>query len=69
MESGGDWKPQQDSEQRATRLKQSSWGQRRGRREERRAFWAKETTCAKALRHERVWFVPRALRRLVWLRE
>lgn len=65
---GGNGEPQQDSEQ-STRLKQSFQGhRRRGRAEERRAFWAEATVHAKALRHERVWYVPRALRKLVRFR-
>lgn len=69
-EAGGNGEPQQDSEQSKTRLTPSSQGhRRRGRTGEWRASRAEESAHAKALKHARVWHVPRALRKLVWFRE
>lgn len=69
-QAGGDGEPPRDSEQSKTRLKPSSQGHRRtGRTGEWRASRAEESAHAKALKHARVWHVPRALRKLVWFRE
>ena len=69
LKGRGNGEPQQDSKQRANKTEAIvRLGDTREEREERRAFWAEETACAKALRQERVWHIPRAPRKLVWLR-
>lgn len=65
MKGGRNGEPRQVPRAESTRLKPSSQGHRkRERTGERRAFWAEETACAKALRHRKglVWLVREHLR-------